>query len=69
MNRQVEDTVATERQRIESFALAANPSTSPEFIKALFSARQEEVEPEELEEDWTTPVDPSEIEAFLNASA
>lgn len=59
MNQEIRDQVELERVRIESFALAANPVTSSEFLKALFEQHEQE------DEEWATPQSKEEAQALL----
>ena len=62
MNRDIDDQIALERMRTENMALASNPATSGEFLKALF---EEEVEVFEETDEWQQPQNVEDIEAFL----
>jgi hypothetical protein len=57
--------VSVERVRIESFALAANPATSSEFLKTLFATDAQNASADQ-EETWATPESAEDIEQFLS---
>lgn len=65
MNQELDDKLSLERTRIESFALASNQGTSPEFIKALFANKITEEE-QDQGGDWVTPESADELEELLN---
>ncbi len=63
MNYEIDEQVGLERSRTENTALASNPATSTELLKALFEERQEI---EVFDEDWSSPESIEDIEDFLS---
>jgi hypothetical protein len=68
MGRDLDDDVAIERMRAESFALAANPTTSPKYLEHLMSLHDDSESEDELDDDeveWLTPSSVDEVTDVL----
>lgn len=66
MNEEIEEQVQIETIRIESNALASNPTTSGKYLEILFAKKEEQDQlPDLRPEEWVTPESIEDLEKLI----